>query len=528
MSSWKTAHTVDISLPISPARKSGKDIMNLNVPAEVSLNPATLDFLSSEPKKLLINGEWVPAIKGETFDSYNPATGESLARLALAGAEDVDRAVQAARQAFETGPWSQMTGEARAGLLWKLADLIDQHADELAEIETLDNGKPLRVSRRGDLPQASKHFRYYAGWATKIEGSTLPVSIPNQFVYTLREPVGVVGLIIPWNFPLLMAAWKLAPALATGNTTILKPAEETPLSALRLGELIQEAGFPPGVVNILTGPGEPTGAAITAHMGIDKVAFTGSTEVGRKIMQAAALSNLKHISLELGGKSPNVILADADLNKAIKGATWAIFSTAGQECVAGSRLFVERPVYEQVLEGLAGEAQRIRVGNGFTPKAHIGPLVSDRQLERVMGYIQSGQDQGAKIVTGGERLGGELANGYFLKPTVFAYQDDQMALVQEEIFGPVAAVTAFDTWDELVQRVNATNYGLAAGVWTENLSKAHRFARAVKSGTVWINGYGMFDPAAPFGGYKESGFGREMGKEALELFTQVKTIWVGL
>jgi acyl-CoA reductase-like NAD-dependent aldehyde dehydrogenase len=519
---------VDIPPPISPALKSGKDAMSLNIPAEISLQPATLDFLSSAPKRLLIDGEWVEATQGKTFDSLNPATGELLARLALADAEDVARAVQAARAASEHGPWSQTTGEERAGLLWKLADLIDQHADELAEIETLDNGKPLRVSRKGDLPQASKHFRYYAGWATKIEGSTLPVSIPNQFVYTLREPVGVAGLIIPWNFPLLMAAWKLAPALATGNSVILKPAEETPLSALRLGELIQESGFPPGVVNILTGPGEPTGAAITANMGIDKVAFTGSTEVGRKVMQAAAVSNLKRISLELGGKSPNVIFADADLTRAIKGSTWAIFSTAGQECVAGSRLFVERPVYDQVLEGLSAETQRIRVGNGFTPKVHIGPLISGRQLERVMDYVHSGLDEGAQIITGGERLGGELANGYFLKPTIFAYQDDQMALVQEEIFGPVAAVTAFDEWDELVQRVNATQYGLAAGVWTENLGKAHRFARAVKAGTVWINGYGTFDPAAPFGGYKESGFGREMGKEALELFTQVKTVWVGL
>jgi acyl-CoA reductase-like NAD-dependent aldehyde dehydrogenase len=502
--------------------------MNLNLPTEVSLNPATVKFLSAGPKKLLIGGEWVAAMKGETFECYNPATGEALMQVALADAEDVEQAVQAARAAFERGNWSQMTGDERASLLWKLADLIDQHADELAEIETLDNGKPLRVSRKGDLPQASKHFRYYAGWATKIEGSTLPVSIPNQLVYTLREPVGVVGLIIPWNFPLLMAAWKLAPALATGNTVILKPAEETPLSALRLGELIQEAGFPPGVVNILTGPGEPTGAAITANTGIDKVAFTGSTEVGRKVMQAAALSNLKRISLELGGKSPNVIFADADLGKAIKGATWAVFSTAGQECVAGSRLFVERPVYDQVLEGLSAEAQRIRIGNGFTPKVHIGPLVSDRQLERVMGYIHAGQAEGAQIIAGGERPGGELANGYFLKPTVFTYQDDRLTLAQEEIFGPVAAVTAFDSWEELVQRVNATHYGLAAGVWTENLSKAHRFARAVKSGTVWINGYGMFDPAAPFGGYKESGFGREMGKEAIELFTQVKTVWVGV
>lgn len=502
--------------------------MSLNLPAEISLQPATLDFLNAGPKRLLIDGEWVEALKGKTFDSYNPATGELLARVALADDEDVVRAVHAAREAFEHGPWSKMTGEERANLLWKLADLIDQNADELAEIETLDNGKPLRVARRGDMPQASKHFRYYAGWATKIEGSTLPVSVPNQFVYTLREPVGVAGLIIPWNFPLLMAAWKLAPALAAGNTAILKPAEETPLSALRLGEFIQEAGFPPGVVNILTGPGEPTGAAITANMGIDKVAFTGSTEVGRRVMQAAAISNLKRISLELGGKSPNVIFADADLSRAIKGSTWAVFSTAGQECVAGSRLFVERPVYDQVLEGLSAEAQHLRVGNGFTPRVHIGPLISDRQLDRVMGYVHSGQDEGAQVITGGERLGGELANGYFLKPTIFAYQDDDMALVQEEIFGPVAAVTAFGDWDELVQRINATQYGLAAGVWTENLGKAHRFARAVKAGTVWINGYGMFDPAAPFGGYKQSGFGREMGKEALELFTQVKTVWVGL
>ncbi|MEJ2600713.1 MAG: aldehyde dehydrogenase family protein [Anaerolineales bacterium] len=502
--------------------------MSLNLPAEISLQPATLDFLNAGPKRLLIDGEWVEAMKGGTFESYNPATGELLARVALADSEDVASAVHAARAAFENGPWSKMAGEERANLLWKLADLIDQHADELAEIETLDNGKPLRVARRGDMPQASKHFRYYAGWANKIEGSTLPVSIPNQFVYTLREPVGVAGLIIPWNFPLLMAAWKLAPALATGNTAILKPAEETPLSALRLGELIQEAGFPPGVVNILTGPGEPTGAAITANMGIDKVAFTGSTEVGRKVMQAAAVSNLKRISLELGGKSPNVIFADADFSKAIKGSTWAVFSTAGQECVAGSRLFVERSVYDQVLEGLSAGAQHLRVGNGFTPRVHIGPLISDRQLDRVMGYVHSGQDEGAQVITGGERLGGELANGYFLKPTIFAYQDDDMALVQEEIFGPVAAVTAFDEWDELVQRINATQYGLAAGVWTENLGKAHRFAQAVKAGTVWINGYGMFDPAAPFGGYKQSGFGREMGKEALELFTQVKTVWVGL
>jgi len=502
--------------------------MNLRLPDEVQLQSSTISFLESGPRKLLINGEWVHALDRLTFPTFNPATGELLAEVALAGEADVDRAVQAARSAFETGTWSTIAGEERGRLLWKLADLLEEHADELAELETLDNGKPLRVARHGDMPQAIKHFRYYAGLAGKLEGNTIPVSAPNQFVYTRREPMGVVGLIIPWNFPLLMAAWKLAPALAAGNTTILKPAEETPLTALRLGELILQAGFPAGVVNILTGPGLPTGAALVSHMGVDKVAFTGSTEVGRQIMKNAALSNLKRVSLELGGKSPNVIFADADLQKAIKGANWAVFSTAGQECVAGSRLYIERPVFEQVLEGLAAEAGRIRVGNGFTPKIHIGPLVSETQLQRVMGYIENGRQSGAEIVTGGTRLGGELAAGYFLSPTIFTHQDDHLSLVQEEIFGPVVAVSAFDDWEELVERVNQTRYGLAAGAWTRDISKAHRFAQAVRAGTVWINSYGLFDPAAPFGGYKESGFGREMGQEALELYTQTKTVWVGL
>jgi acyl-CoA reductase-like NAD-dependent aldehyde dehydrogenase len=501
--------------------------MDLTLPSDFTLQESTLKFLDSGPKQLLINGEWVPALDGQTFSTVNPANGEELAQVALAGIEDVARAVHAARAAFEMGPWGQMSGADRGEYLWKLAELIEQHADELAELETLDNGKPLRVSRKGDLPAASKHFRYYAGWASKLEGSTIPVSIPNQFVYSLREPVGVVALIIPWNFPLLMSAWKLAPALACGNTAILKPAEETPLTALRLGELVLEAGFPDGVINILTGPGEPTGAAMVANMGVDKVAFTGSTETGRKILRASADSNLKKVSLELGGKSPNVIFADADIESAVKGANWAIFSTAGQECVAGSRLFIERPVYEQVLEGLRQQAGRIRVGSGFTPRVHIGPIISAAQLERVMGYIESGRAQ-AELITGGERLGGELAEGYFIQPTIFAHQEDEIPLVKDEIFGPVAAVTAFDSWEELVTRANSSAYGLAAGVWTQNLSKAHRFARAVKAGTVWINGYGMFDAAAPFGGYKESGFGREMGKQALDLYTQVKTVWVSL
>ncbi len=496
--------------------------------ATSQLHSDTQAFLNSGPKKLLISGAWQPAASGETFATLDPATGAPLAEVALAGAADVDRAVAAARTALEGGAWPGLSGAERGNLLWKVADLIEQHADELAELETLDNGKPLRAARHGDLPMAVRHFRYYAGWASKLEGTTIPVSHPNQFVYTLREPIGVVGLIIPWNFPLLMAAWKLAPALACGNTVLLKPAEETPLTALRLGELMLEAGLPAGVVNILTGPGLPTGAAMSAHMGIDKLAFTGSTEVGRKIMAAAAGSNLKRVSLELGGKSPNVIFADADLDKAIKGATWAVFSTAGQECVAGTRLFVERPVYDAVVAGLAAQVERIRVGPGFAPKVHIGPMVSEKQMRTVLGYIDSGRQAGATLVTGGERLGGDLANGYFVQPTIFAHEDDTLKLVQEEIFGPVVAVTPFDDWDELVRRANSTRYGLAAGAWTRDVSKAHRFARAVKAGTVWVNTYGLFDAAAPFGGYKESGFGREMGAEALDLYTQTKTVWIGL
>jgi acyl-CoA reductase-like NAD-dependent aldehyde dehydrogenase len=498
------------------------------IPTDVELTKATHTFLDQGPKRLLIGGEWVEASQGGTFETFNPANGRPLAQIALATAADVDAAAAAARQALTEGPWSKMSGADRGELLWKLGELILVHADELAELETLDNGKPLRVSRRGDVPFAAKHFKYYAGWASKLEGASIPVSIPDKFVYTLREPMGVVGLIIPWNFPLLMAAWKLAPALAVGNTTLLKPAEETPLTALRLGELAIEAGMPPGVINILTGPGTPTGAAISGHMQIDKVSFTGSTEVGRVIMQAAAESNLKKISLELGGKSPNVIFADADLESAIKGAHWACFSSTGQECTAGTRLFVERSVYDQVVEGLVEVAGSVRVGPGFADKVHLGPIISERQLERIMGYVDEARQGPAELLAGGERLGGELAEGSFLGPTIFAHDDDSLALVQEEIFGPVLAVSPFDDWDELVARANSTRYGLAAGVWTTHLSKAHRFAAAVKAGTVWVNSYGLYDAAAPYGGYKQSGFGREMGKDALDLYSQLKTVWIGL
>ncbi len=491
-----------------------------NLP-EYNFQTSTLEFLKDSPKQLFINNEWVKPQSGQTFETLNPATGMPLAEVALAGAADVDAAVAAASAAFPG--WRDAIAADRGLLLYRLADLIDQHADALAELETLDNGKPIRVSRKGDLPYVSRHLRYQAGWADKIEGSTVPVTFPNQFVYTRREPLGVVGAIIPWNFPLLMAIWKLGPALAAGNTLILKPAEQTPLTALYLAGLVREAGFPAGVVNVLTGPGDPTGAAMAAHVDIAKIAFTGSTMVGAKIMEAAAKSNLKRVSLELGGKSPNVIFADADLKAALRGAQWAVFSTSGQECVAGSRLFVERPVYDQVLAGLKENVEKMVVDQGFAEKVHVGPLITEQQLERVASYIDEGKKAGAEIITGGERIG---EGGYFLKPAIFAYQDDTLKLVQEEIFGPVAAVTAFDSEEELIRRVNDTQYGLAAGVWTRDIGKAHRYAHAVQAGTVWINGYGMIDPAAPFGGYKMSGFGREMGKEAIDLYTQVKTIWV--
>ncbi len=494
---------------------------------DVEISEPTRAFLEPTPKKLFIDNEWVEPESGETFHTVNPATGKPLAQIAQAGPEDVDRAVSAAREAFENGPWGSMTPAQRGELMWRLADLIEANSQELAELETLDNGKPLRVSSKGDLPTTVKHLRYYAGWASKIQGSTIPVSLPDHFVYTVREPMGVVGMIIPWNFPLLMCAWKLGPALACGNTGVLKPAEETPLTALRLADLIVEAGFPPGVVNILTGPGVPTGSEITGHMDVDKVSFTGSTEVGRKVMQAASESNLKKVSLELGGKSPNVIFADADLETAIKGSNWACFSSTGQECTAGTRVFVEDAVYDEVVQGLIEQAERVRMGNGFS-KVHLGPIISERQLERVMGYIDSGREAGADLLTGGERLGGELGEGYFLEPTIFAHDDDSLDLVQEEIFGPVMALTRFKDWEELVERANTTRYGLAAGAWTRDVSKAHRFARAVKAGTVWINTYGLYDPAAPYGGMKESGFGREMGEEALDLYSQTKTVWLGV
>lgn len=448
-----------------------------------------------------------------------------MAQIAEGDREDINRAVDAARQAFENGPWRKMTASERGRLVWKLGDLIEQNLEEFAELESLDNGKPLTVARAADVPLAAELFRYMAGWSTKIEGNTIPLSVPytpgaRYLAYTLREPVGVVGQIIPWNFPLLMAAWKLGPALAIGCTVVLKPAEQTPLSALRLGELIQEAGIPDGVVNIVPGYGETAGAALAAHPGVDKVAFTGSTEVGRLILQAAA-GNLKKVSLELGGKSPNIVFSDVDLDAAISGASSAIFFNHGQCCCAGSRLFVEKKVFDKVVDGVAEKASQIRLGPGFDPNTDMGPLVSKEQMDRVCGFLDSGLSEGAKAVTGGSKHGDK---GYFVKPTVLVNTKPDMKVVQEEIFGPVVTAIPFDDPADLVKQANNSEYGLAAGIWTNDVKKANRLAADLRAGTVWINCYNIFDAALPFGGYKQSGWGREMGHEVLEQYTEVKAV----
>jgi phenylacetaldehyde dehydrogenase len=478
---------------------------------------------------MLINGKWVEALSGQTFATYNPATGEVLAHVAEGNHEDIDRAVKAARNAFETGRWSQLTPSERGRAIWKLADLLEENLEEFAELESLDNGKPLKVARAADVPLAVDLLRYMAGWATKIEGNTIPISVPYApgakfLAYTLREPVGVVGQIIPWNFPLLMAAWKLGPALATGNTVVLKPAEQTPLTALRFGELIQEAGIPDGVVNIVPGYGETAGAALAAHPGVDKVAFTGSTEVGKLILQAAA-GNLKKVSLELGGKSPNVVFADVDLDTAIAGAASAIFFNHGQCCCAGSRLYVESKIFDKVVEGVAEHAKKINVGPGQDESTDMGPLVSAEQMNRVCGYLESGFSEGAKAVVGGGRHGDK---GYFVKPTVLVNTNEKMKVVQEEIFGPVVTAIPFSDPAEVLAQANDSVYGLAAGIWTRDIQKAHRLASQLRAGTVWINCYNIFDAALPFGGYKQSGWGREMGHEVLEQYTDVKAVCTAL
>jgi phenylacetaldehyde dehydrogenase len=484
-----------------------------------------VEIFTRAPRQLFIDGQWTDAASGKSFETPNPATGETLAYIAEGDAEDINRAVRAARKAFESGPWSRMTPSERGRIIWRIGDLILEHADELAQLESLDNGKPFAVARAADVPLAADLFHYMAGWATKIEGNSISISVPympgaNFHSYTLREPLGVVGQIIPWNFPLLMAAWKLGPALATGNCVVLKPAEQTPLTALRLAGLMAEAGVPDGVVNVVTGFGETAGAALAAHPDVDKVAFTGSTEVGKLIVAAAGATNLKKLTLELGGKSPNIVFDDAG-PEAIEGAANAIFFNHGQCCVAGSRLYVQQARFEEVVDGVAAIAKSIKMGPGMEPGTQMGPLVSEEQFRRVSGFLESGKSEGATALAGGGRYGDR---GYFIEPTVLTNTRPDMKVVREEIFGPVLVAASFADLDEIAKVANDSEYGLGAGIWTKDISKAHALAKKLRAGTVWINCYNVFDAALPFGGYKQSGWGREMGHEVLNNYTEVKAV----
>jgi acyl-CoA reductase-like NAD-dependent aldehyde dehydrogenase len=476
-------------------------------------------------KQLFINGEWRDAASGKTIEVVNPATEEVIAAVPSADKSDIDAAVAAARAALD-GPWSRLSARDRGRLLWKLGERLMERADEVAALETLHNGKPIFESRQIEIPAAAECFQYYAGWADKIHGETIPVK-GNYLTYTLREPVGVVAAIVPWNFPLLLTSWKVGPALACGNTVIIKPASQTPLTALALAEIAQQVGIPPGVLNVVTGPGAQVGQLLVEHPGIDKIAFTGDTSTGRAIMRGSA-ETLKHITLELGGKSPNIVFPDADLDAAIRGATTGIFYGKGEVCAAGSRLLVDKSIRNEFVDKVAARAKKMVPGDPMDPKTRLGAISSKKQLDTDLRYIDTAKKEGATLVAGGERADIGTGKGYFLQPTVFANVTPDMTIAREEIFGPVLAAIEFADVDEAIARANATSYGLAAAVWTRDIKKAHHVARRLQAGTVWINTYNVYDTAAPFGGYKQSGFGREMSVHAVEHYTQVKSVWVDL
>ncbi len=481
-----------------------------------------------KPGKLFIDGKWEDAVSGRTLPVINPATGEQLTTVPDAGPEDVDRSVQAARRTFENRAWRGMDVSKRERIIWRIGDLIEKNKEELGTLESLNNGKTFREALRGDIPPTCDIFHYYAGWARKIYGETIPVD-GNYLNYTLREPVGVVGMITAWNYPMLLAAWKVAPALATGCSMVIKPSEMTPLTTFKLVEYCLEAGVPEGVVNVVTGYGPTAGEALARHMDVDKIAFTGSIRTARSLLKASGESNLKRLSLELGGKSPNIIFPDADLERAMKAAFWGIYANKGEVCSAGSRLLVHEKIYDEFINRLAERARKMKVGNPMDPATEMGCQISQAQLERIMAYIQSGIGEGARLVCGGERdTEGDKAQGFFVKPTIFADVRPHMKIAQEEIFGPVLAALKFREVEEAAEIANSTIYGLVSAVWTRDIRVAHRMAQQIKAGSVWINAYNCFDSSSPFGGYKQSGFGREMGAHALESYTQVKSVWVSL